>query len=229
MLNKLLLSYREMLKSGRLKYPLVAIGVIAFLIFCAPKPGGADSRPAKPDAPPAGTERAIFAGGCFWCMEPPFDKLDGVLSTTSGYTGGKEADPTYPLVSSGRTTHTEAVEIVFDPKKVSYEKLLEVYWVNVDPTVADRQFCDRGSQYRPEIFTVSPAQKKAALASLESIKATKPFPAPIVVPITDATRFYAAEDYHQDYYQKNPIRYKLYRGGCRRDARLIELWGVGGN
>ncbi len=220
-----------MKKSSRFYFPMIALAVIAFVIFCAPKPGGADSQPVAAAPAVAGTERAIFAGGCFWCMEPPYDKLDGVISTTSGYTGGKESDPTYRDVSAGKTGHTEAVEVVFDPKKVSYEKLLEVYWVNVDPTVLDRQFCDRGPHYRPEIFTTSAEQKAAALASLASIKASKPFDAPIVVPITDATRFYPAETYHQDYYQKNPVRYKLYRGGCGRDSRLKELWGdkAGGN
>ena len=168
---------------------------------------------------------AIFAGGCFWCMEKPFDQLEGVVSTTSGYTGGSKVDPSYKEVSAGGTGHTEAIRIVYDPTKVSYKKLLDVFWVNVDPTTNDRQFCDKGSQYRPGIFTADEAQAKAAKASLASLKTTKPFSDPIKVEITPATTFYPAEDYHQDYYQKNPIRYRYYRGGCGRDARLKELWG----
>ena len=174
---------------------------------------------------PPGAARAIFAGGCFWCMEPPFDKLDGVYSTTSGYTGGKSDNPTYREVTAGTTGHTEAVEVVYDPNKVSYEKLLDVFWVNIDPTQSDRQFCDRGSQYRPGIFPVDSAQRQAAETSRDALSKNKPFKGPIRVEITDASRFYAAEEYHQDYYQKNPLRYKLYRTGCRRDARLKELWG----
>ena len=169
--------------------------------------------------------RATFAGGCFWCMEPPFESLDGVVSVTSGYTGGKEANPTYEDVSSGTTGHTESVEIVYDPAKVKYEKLLDLYWHNVDPTTADRQFCDRGHQYRPAIFTHDDEQKNLAEASRAEIEKTKTFKEPIVVEIVAATRFYAAEDYHQDYYKKNPIRYKYYRHGCGRDDRLDRLWG----
>jgi peptide-methionine (S)-S-oxide reductase len=170
-------------------------------------------------------QRATFAGGCFWCMEPPFEALDGVVSVTSGYTGGSEADPTYKQVSSGTTGHTEAVEIVYDPSKVSYETLLDLYWHNVDPTTADRQFCDRGRQYRPAIFTHDEAQKTLAEASRAEIEKAKTFKDKIVVEIVAATRFYAAEDYHQDYYKKNPIRYKYYRNGCGRDDRLEDLWG----
>jgi peptide-methionine (S)-S-oxide reductase len=174
---------------------------------------------------PPGHAVATFAGGCFWCMEPPYDKLPGVSATISGYIGGQKANPTYKEVSAGTTGHTEAVQVVYDPKKVTYEKLLEVYWVNVDPTAKDHQFCDFGSQYRPEIFYHDDAQKKAAEASKAAVEKSKPFKEPIVVPITMATAFYPAEDYHQDYYTKNPIRYNYYRSGCRRDARLKELWG----
>ena len=156
----------------------------------------------------ARTETATFAGGCFWCMEPPYDKLDGVLSTTSGYTGGHQADPTYKQVSAGTTGHTEAVRIVYDPQKISYQQLLDVFWRNIDPTTADRQFCDTGSQYRSGIFYHDDTQKKAAEESLRKLKQTKPFPEPIVTEITAAGAFYPAEDYHQDYYQKNPLRYK---------------------
>lgn len=173
----------------------------------------------------AATEKATFAGGCFWCMEPPYDNLPGVISTTSGYIGGRTANPTYREVSSGTTGHTEAIQIVYDPAKVSYEKLLEVFWVNIDPTVRDRQFCDGGSQYRTGIFYHSETQRKAAQASKDALAKSKPFAAPIVTPVEMAGTFYAAEDYHQDYYVKNPVRYKFYRNGCGRDARLRELWG----
>lgn len=180
----------------------------------------------QPTGPaPAGLAKATLAGGCFWCMEQPFDELDGVASTTSGYIGGRKVNPTYKEVSAGTTGHTEAVEIVYDPKKVTLEKLLEVFWKNIDPTDKDGQFCDRGSMYRPEIFVHSPEQRKTAEASKAAIIKSKPFKADIVVPITDATVFYAAEDYHQDYYKRNPIRYKYYRNGCGRDARLQQLWG----
>ncbi len=169
--------------------------------------------------------KATFAGGCFWCVEADFDKVDGVISTTSGYIGGKVANPTYAQVSGGGTGHTEAVEIVYDPRKVSYQKLLEVFWVNVDPTVKDRQFCDVGSQYRTGIFVHDETQRRAAEASKAALEKTKPFKASILTPIETATTFYPAESYHQDYYQKNPIRYTFYRTGCGRDARLKELWG----
>ncbi|UCB54241.1 MAG: peptide-methionine (S)-S-oxide reductase MsrA [Thiotrichales bacterium] len=171
------------------------------------------------------TEIATFAGGCFWCMEPPFDKLDGVISTTSGYIGGHQENPSYKQVSAGSTGHTEAVQIEFDPAKVSYEQLLDVFWKNIDPTTADRQFCDSGSQYRPGIFYHDENQKSAAEQSLKQIEATKTFSDPVVTEITAASTFYPAEDYHQDYYQKNPLRYKYYRFACGRDKRLEMLWG----
>jgi peptide-methionine (S)-S-oxide reductase len=181
---------------------------------------------AAPVVVPPGHAVATFAGGCFWCMEPPYDKLPGVAATISGYIGGQKANPTYKEVSAGTTGHTEAVQVVYDPKKVTFEKLLEVYWVNVDPTVKDRQFCDAGSQYRPEIFYHDEAQRKAAEASKAAIEKTKPFKEPIVVPITMATTFYPAEDYHQDYYSKNPIRYNYSRTGCGRHRRLKARWGA---
>jgi peptide-methionine (S)-S-oxide reductase len=175
--------------------------------------------------PAAGLETAIFAGGCFWCMEPPYDKLPGVVSTTSGYVGGHTKNPTYEQVSSGTTGHAEAVQVVFDPAKVSYEKLLDVFWHNIDPTTANAQFCDHGTQYRSGIFYLNEEQHRLALASLERLERTKPFRQPIVTEITHATTFYPAEDYHQDYYQKNPLRYKFYRTTCGRDSRLEEVWG----
>ena len=174
---------------------------------------------------PPGHAVATFAGGCFWCMEPPYDKLPGVVATISGYTGGRKVNPTYQEVSSGSTGHTEAVQVVYDPKKVSYDKLLEVFWVNIDPTVKDRQFCDAGTQYRTGIFYHDEAQRKAAEASLAALQKSRPFKEAIVTPIEMAGAFYPAEDYHQDYYTKNPVRYQLYRNGCGRDARLRQLWG----
>ena len=152
----------------------------------------------------ARTEKATFGGGCFWCMEPPYDKLPGVISTVSGYMGGKNANPTYEQVSSGSTGHVEVVQVTYDPAKVSYERLLEVVWVNVDPTVKDRQFCDAGTQYRTAIFYGSEAQRKAAEASEASIEKSKPFKEPIVTPIEMAGTFYPAEEYHQRYFERNP-------------------------
>ena len=174
---------------------------------------------------PSTTAKAVFAGGCFWCVESDFDKVPGVLSTTSGYTGGTVANPTYSQVSNKSTGHAEAVEIVFDPAKVSYEQLLEYYWRTIDPTTKDRQFCDVGSPYRTAIFTQDAAQLKAAQASMAALEKSKPFKEPIVTQVVLGGPFYAAEDYHQDYYKKNPIRYQYYRSSCGRDARLKELWG----
>jgi peptide-methionine (S)-S-oxide reductase len=168
---------------------------------------------------------ATFAGGCFWCMEQPFEALDGVASVTSGYTGGSVANPTYEQVSAGGTGHTEAVQIVYDPAKVSYEKLLDVFWHNVDPVAKDKQFCDVGSQYRSAIFVHDAQQRKLAEASRDALQNSGRFQTPIATQIADAGPFYAAEDYHQDYAKKNPIRYRLYRGSCGRDARLEEVWG----
>ena len=176
-----------------------------------------------------GTAKATFAGGCFWCMEPPYDKLPGVISTTSGYMGGKKRSPTYEEVSTGTTGHTEVVQVVYDPAKVSYEKLLEVFWRNIDPTVRDQQFCDVGSQYRTGIFVHDEEQKRLAEASKAALEKSKPFKAPIVTPVQAAGEFWPAEDYHQDYYKKNPVRYKYYRTGCGRDARLRQLWGKAGD
>ena len=171
------------------------------------------------------TETAIFAGGCFWCMEPPYDKVDGVISTISGYSGGHKKNPSYRQVSTGRTGHTEVVQITFDPELVSYEVLLDIFWRNVDPTRDDGQFCDTGNQYRPAIFYMNEKQHEAALASLREIQHIKTFADPIKVEITRASEFYPAEEYHQDYYLKNPLRYKYYRYGCGRDKRLEKLWG----
>jgi peptide-methionine (S)-S-oxide reductase len=168
---------------------------------------------------------ATFAGGCFWCMEPPFDKVQGVLSTTSGYTGGHQVKPTYEEVSSGTTGHAESVQIVYDPSKVSYEKLLEVFWHNIDPEAKDRQFCDVGQQYRSAIFYHDEDQRQKALASKQELEASGLLKSPVATQIVPATTFYPAEEYHQDYYLKNPIRYKFYRFNCGRDQRLKEIWG----
>jgi peptide-methionine (S)-S-oxide reductase len=202
--------------------PTLAVLVLSSILAAAP---GASAQAPAPAARSATTAVATFAGGCFWCMEPPYDKLPGVLSTTSGYMGGKKRYPTYEEVSSGITGHAEVVQVAYDPSKVSYEKLLEVFWVNVDPTVDDRQFCDRGTQYRTAIFVHTPEQRKAAEASKAALEKNKPFKEPIVTPIVDAGEFWPAEDYHQDYYLKNPARYTYYRTGCGRDARLKQLWG----
>ncbi len=193
------------------------IGFAACFIAMIAQPGVA--------AENANFAKATFAGGCFWCMEPPFDKLPGVVSTTSGYTGGKKLNPTYREVSDGQTGHTEAVQIVYDPAKISYDQLLNVFWRNIDPTVKDQQFCDHGSQYRTGIFAHDDAQKKLADAAKVALLKSKPFKADIVTEITAASTFYPAEDYHQDYYLKNPVKYKFYRFNCGRDARLKELWG----
>ena len=203
---------------------LMAVVVTLGTSACARQADGeaAQQPPPRPDTELA---TAIFAGGCFWCMEPPYDKLDGVVSTTSGYTGGDVENPSYKQVSSGQTGHTEAVQIKFNPDKVSYDKLLSVFWHNIDPTDAGGQFCDRGSQYRSEIFYVDDHQKKLAEASKKRLQNSDTAPSPITTDITAAGAFYPAEDYHQNYYQTTPIRYKFYRSACGRDARLEELWG----
>jgi peptide-methionine (S)-S-oxide reductase len=171
------------------------------------------------------TAKATFAGGCFWCVESDFDKVAGVISTTSGYTGGKTANPSYEQVSSHSTGHAEAVEVVYDPAKISYAQLVEHFWRTIDPTVKDQQFCDHGSPYRTAIFAQDAEQLKTAQASHAALEKSKPFKEPIVTEIVLATAFFPAEEYHQNYYQKNPVRYKYYRTSCGRDARLKQLWG----
>lgn len=173
------------------------------------------------DAPE--TKTAVFAGGCFWCMEPPFDKLDGVVATISGYTGGMVPNPTYEQVSAGRTGHYEAVQVRYDPKKVTYDTLLEVYWRQVDPFDSGGQFCDRGKQYTTAIFVATDEERQKAEASKEQI--AKRLGKPVVTPVLPAATFFPAEDYHQDYYKKNPLRYKYYRYTCGRDQRLEQVWG----
>jgi peptide-methionine (S)-S-oxide reductase len=176
-------------------------------------------------APAQDLAKATFAAGCFWCTEEAFDKVDGVVATVSGYMGGHMKEPTYPLVSTGGTGHTEVVEVTYDPRKVSYEKLLEAFWVNHDPTAIDRQFCDQGSQYRPGIFTYNAEQQRFAEASKARWEKDKPFREKILTPIKPASEFWRAEEYHQDYYKKNPARYQWYVRGCGRYARLDQLWG----
>lgn len=177
------------------------------------------------DASADGLAMAIFAGGCFWCMEPPFDKVDGVLSTTSGYTGGQLANPSYEQVSAGGTGHAEAVRVVYNPAEVSYERLLNIYWHNIDPLDAGGAFCDRGDQYRSAIFYQTAEQKRLAEISKRQLAESGRFDKPIATEIRAAEAFYPAETNHQDYYQKNPISYKFYRFYCGRDKRLRMLWG----
>lgn len=206
-----------------MKYPITIVfsifllGVMTMTV--------ADEKGAKPGAHPQKLEKATFAGGCFWCMEPPFDKIKGVVSTTSGYTGGSKENPTYEEVSSGRTGHAESVEILYDPAQVAYEKLLDVFWRNIDPTTRDRQFVDSGSQYRTAIFYHSEEQKRLAEESRARLEKSGKFGKPIVTEIAPAGRFYPAEEYHQDYYQKNPGRYKFYRFNSGRDQYLKRVWG----
>ncbi len=194
---------------------------IIILLFLAASVVSAGDKPMS--ATGGKTETATFAGGCFWCMEPPYDKLPGVLKTTVGYTGGHKTNPTYEEVSAGGTGHAESIEIVFDPSKVTYGNLLEIFWRNIDPLVKDRQFCDVGSQYRTAIFFHDEAQRMAADASKAAIEKTKGWK--VATQIVAATPFYPAEEYHQDYHDKNPVRYKFYRFNCGRDQRLDELWG----
>lgn len=170
-------------------------------------------------------EKATFAGGCFWCMEHPFDALPGVVSVTSGYTGGQKKNPAYKEVSAGGTGHAESVQIIYDPAKISYEKLLTVFWHNIDPTTKDRQFCDSGHQYRSAIFYHTEEQRRQATQSKEALEKNKKFKEPVVTEIIRASEFYPAEEYHQHYYKKNPVRYRYYRATCGRDNRLKELWG----
>lgn len=173
-------------------------------------------------------KKATFAGGCFWCMEPPYDKLEGVISTTAGYTGGHTKNPTYEEVSAGKTGHAEAVRIIYDPAKISYAQLLDVFWHNIDPLTPNQQFCDQGAQYRAAIFYHNQKQQRLAKTSKAALAQSGRFSQPIVVEIESATEFYPAEEYHQNYYQKNPIRYKFYRFTCGRDQRLDALWGEEG-
>ena len=203
---------------------LLAAVLAGGMFFQGPAPDGNAPSPAPTDSVPAAVaDTATFAGGCFWCMEPPYDKIDGVASTTSGFAGGEEVDPSYREVASGATRHTEVVQVVYDSTTVSYERLLRVYWHNVDPFDGSGQFCDRGSQYRPAIFAHDAQQQRSAERSKDTVAAQ--FDRDIAVQVQSLDAFYAAEQYHQNYYQKNPADYKRYRQGCGRDARLREIWG----
>jgi peptide-methionine (S)-S-oxide reductase len=173
-----------------------------------------------------GTAVATFAGGCFWCMQPPYDRLEGVIKTTVGYTGGTKVNPSYEEVSSGSTGHAESVQVVYDPAKVNYDKLLDVFWHNVDPLTKDAQFCDHGTQYRTAIFYSDDGQRKLAEASRAKIEASGVLKGPIVTQILAAGPFYPAEDYHQEFYKKSSVQYKFYRYNCGRDARLQAIWGA---
>jgi methionine-S-sulfoxide reductase len=195
------------------------------MVLSGGDPTMAEREMNKDDAAESNLKKATFAGGCFWCMEHPFDELPAVVSTTSGYTGGTEKNPTYRQVSSGKTGHAESVEILYDSSKISYEKLLDVFWRNIDPTTPDRQFVDVGPQYRTAIFYHDEGQKNLALASKEKFEKTGKFGKPIVTQIVPAAEFYPAEEYHQDYYKKNPVRYKVYRFFSGRDQYLEKVWG----
>lgn len=172
-------------------------------------------------------QSTILAGGCFWCIEADFEKLNGVVDVVSGYAGGHIGDPTYQQVSSGTSGHIEVVKVTFDAAKISYSEILDYFWHHVDPTRNDGQFCDKGPQYRPAIFYNDNMQKEDAIRSIRKIEASKPFPDALKVELIQASTFYPAEDYHQDYYKKNAYRYKFYRYSCGRDARVKELWGDG--
>ena len=189
-------------------------------------PAGAQPAASKKEGPATqATAKATFAGGCFWCMEEAFDKVPGVIATTSGYMGGQTKNPTYEQVSTGRSGHAEVVQVEYDPAKVTYEKLLDAFWRNIDPTQKDAQFCDHGTQYRSAVFYHNDEQRRAVEASRTALAGNKPFKGEIVTQVAKADVFYPAEGYHQDYYQKNPVRYQFYKSGCGREARLKELWG----
>jgi peptide-methionine (S)-S-oxide reductase len=198
--------------------PRVLVGALVFGLIL-----GVGARPA---AAQKATAKAVFAGGCFWCMEPPFEKIAGVSAVISGYTGGQTKNPSYEQVSAGVTGHAESVEVVYDPSKVTYERLLDVFWHNIDPLAANAQFCDHGTQYRSAIFYLDETQKALAEESKRKIEEEKHFGNKVQTQIVAASTFYPAEDYHQDFYKKNPVRYYSYRNGCGRDRRLQELWGA---
>ncbi len=204
----------------------MAMSVIAGCAVIAP-PHTAFPAESRKDETTSMTQHAVatFAGGCFWCMEPPFEKLNGVVSVTAGYGGGTAPNPTYEQVSSGHTGYAESVQIVYDPSKITYAQLLDAFWMNVDPTTSNAQFADHGSQYRTAVFYHTEEQQRLAEASRDQLQRSGKFDKPIVTEIVSATTFYLAEDYHQDYYKKNPIRYKLYRAGSGREEFLKKVWG----
>ncbi|HAR45534.1 MAG: peptide-methionine (S)-S-oxide reductase [Nitrospirae bacterium GWC2_57_13] len=199
----------------------ILLGALAIALGACTEPRS-EERTVMPEK---NLEKATFAGGCFWCMEPPFHKLKGVVSTNSGYAGGLKDNPTYEEVSAGGTGHTEAVEVLYDPAQVTYEQLLDVFWKNIDPTAKDRQFVDLGSQYRAAIFYHNEDQKRLAEASKKKLAKSGIFDRPIVTEISPAGKFWPAEEYHQDYYTKNPVRYKFFRYNSGRDQFLEKAWG----
>jgi len=202
----------------RIALSLFLVGLLAACVDTA-------ANDAKSGADKGALQTATFVGGCFWCMEEAFDKVDGVVSTTSGYTGGRTKAPTYEDVSAGGTGHAESVDVLYDPARVTYAKLLDVFWRNIDPTTPDRQFCDQGNQYRSAIFYHDETQKRLAEESKKALEKARPFKGLIVTETAPASVFYPAEEYHQNFYEKNPLRYKLYKFGCGRAQRLKELWG----
>lgn len=208
------------MRLSRLLAPLmVVVAAIA-----SPAPRAADAPAANGPAASAGPAVATFAAGCFWCVERDFDKVDGVLSTTSGYTGGHTANPDYDSIATGTTGHVEALQVTYEPQRVSYETLLAAFWHTVDPVDGRGQFCDRGPQYRPAIFVHTPEQRRLAEASVKAMQESGLFNRPIAVAVRDAVKFTTAEPEHQDYYKRNPIRYMIYRYGCGRDQRLQQIW-----
>lgn len=210
----------------RLLFGLLLLAALGLAWDVLPFHATADSMPVGEAVPTENQATAIFAGGCFWCMEHPFDELEGVVSTTSGYTGGAQVDPTYNQVSAGGTGHVEAVQVIYDPAIVTYDTLLQTFWHNIDPVDDRGQFCDKGSQYRAKIFVDGDEQRQLAEASRQALSAEPQFQAtPIVTTIETAQPFYPAEDYHQNYYLTHPVRYNFYRTSCGRDRRLAEVWG----
>jgi peptide-methionine (S)-S-oxide reductase len=196
---------------------IMAVGLVAFAVPAGLPSGMVHSAPT--------TAKAYFAGGCFWCMEEAFEKVDGVIAVVSGYMGGTVANPTYEQVSDGRTGHAESIEVTYDPTKITYQKLLDAFWRNVDPITPNAQFCDHGNQYRSVVFYTTDEEKQLAEESKSKIEQSKRLPAPIMTQLVKASTFYPAEDYHQDYYKKNPLRYKYYKYSCGRAQRLEVLWG----
>jgi len=210
----------------RITTVFVALGLIAAAGGTFAWRASAQAPAGKTAGGQAGLAKATFAGGCFWCMEAPFDGLPGVVSTTSGYTGGRTRNPTYEMVSSGGTGHAESVQVLYDPRKITYGRLLDVFWHNIDPLARNAQFCDHGTQYRSAIFFHDEEQQRMAEQSKKALEEAKRFPKPVLTEIVAASEFYPAEEYHQDFYRRNPDRYMSYRQGCGRDRRLKELWGA---
>lgn len=215
---------RSMIRSAG----FVAVPLVGLFLLVSGLVGGAPKREAHPatlPVPTAAQRLATFAGGCFWSMQKAFDGVSGIVSTTAGYSGGSVANPNYEDVESGNTGHAESVQLIYDPARISYERLLDIYWHHIDPLTPDAAFCDHGPQYRSIIFYGDAEQQKLAEASKQALDQSHRFRTPIVTAIQPATKFYPAEEYHQMFYKKNPARYEAYRIGCGRDERIRELWG----